>query len=502
MTDLADGAFDIQDRSGSVLAGKYRLEKLLGEGGMASVYRATHRNGSRVAIKILHRVLSVDKDIRERFLYEGYAANAAGHKGAVHVIDDAVADDGSVFLVMEYLDGVCVNDLWERRDLQLSPQVSLSIVHGLLDILVTAHSNRVIHRDIKPENIFITGDGDIKLLDFGIARLPQSMRSSTPTETGARLGTPAFMPPEQARGNVRDIDARSDIYGVGAVLFTLMSGQYIYDCSNPSEYLIKAATEPARPLSSLLPDIPAAVGLLVDKALAFNKEERWESAAVMLEAVRAASEEHYGGVLTQAQLAELGQPAAADVLDPAGPSAWIPQSASSENVDQRGLGETRLAPTLAASGAGLSTTGSEVASVRTASFAKKPSPSRHLWLLGFAAIILLAFSGAVVLGARSVANSSSIGPTPDVSTASALDTASAAPVLPPDPPPTAAAASSAAPELAPPASASAPSSPPPGPSTRKTSTPKRPPAPVPPPTKPAPTGAPPEPEGYDPYLYQ
>jgi len=496
MTDLADGAFDIQDRSGSVLAGKYRLEKLLGEGGMASVYRATHRNGSRVAIKILHRVLSVDKDIRERFLYEGYAANASGHKGAVHVIDDAVADDGSVFLVMEYLDGVCVNDLWERRDLQLSPQVSLSIVHGLLDILVTAHGNRVIHRDIKPENIFITRDGDIKLLDFGIARLPQSMRSSTPTETGARLGTPAFMPPEQARGNVRDIDVRSDLYGVGAVLFTLMSGQYIYDCSNPSEYLIKAATEPARSLSSLLPDIPASVGFLVDKALAFNKEERWESAAVMFEAVLAACEEHYGGVLTQAQLADLGQPAAADILDPAGPSAWIPQSASPQNADQRGLG-----PTLAASGAALLTTDSDVASVRTASFAKKPSPSRHLWLLGFAAIVVLAFSGALVLGARSVADPSTIGPAADVSTA-ALDIPSAtAPVLPPEPLPTAPAASSAAPDLEPSTSASAPSTPPPSPSTRKTSNPTRPPVPVPTPTKPAPTGAP-DPKGYDPYLYQ
>ena len=497
-----DAAFDPQDRSGTVLADKYQLEVLLGEGGMASVYRATHRNGSRVAIKILHRILSVDKDIRERFLREGYAANSVGHKGAVHVIDDAVAEDGSVFLVMEYLDGVCVNDVWERRRLQLSPQTSLSIVHGLLDILVSAHENRVIHRDIKPENIFITREGDIKLLDFGIARLPQSMRSSTPTETGARLGTPAFMPPEQAKGNVRDIDARSDLYGVGAVLFTLMTGHYVYDCSNPSEYLIKAATEPARPLASVLPEIPASVAHVVDKALAFDKQTRWASAEAMLQAVRAACVEHYESLLTREQLGALSEPRKSEVLEPAdshagpfaGASSSPPRSESGYASHRAASGD---APTLAESGALSSTSDSDVASVRTASFSTRPEPGRHLWLLGLAGIVVLAFSGAIFFGARSATETPPSSASATAVSAEPVEPATAPPatVAPPEPSPSVVPPATSSLSPLPPSSAS-----PAPPRATKTTTPS---APVEPATpRPVPSAGPSGTQNFNPYLYQ
>ncbi len=383
-----------------MLAGKYQLEALLGEGGMASVYRATHRNGSRVAIKILHRILSVDKNIRERFLHEGYAANATGHKGAVRVIDDDVAEDGSVFLVMEYLDGVSLETLWARNGRRLPAGVAMSIAYELLEVLVAAHENRVIHRDIKPENIFLTRDGALKLLDFGIARLPQAVRSSTPTATGAMLGTPAFMPPEQAQGNVRDIDARSDLFGVGAVLFTLMTGQYVFDTTNPGEYLIKAATQTARSLRSLLPEAPLSVAHVVDRALAFRKEDRWESAAAMRDAVRTACEAEGDVLLTQAQLAALVDSAAPPPLAPAAFVSAPPPPLAQPVARVGGPAHYGTADTIPLDQVH-ETAGSGLAAARSAQTSNAIAPNRHRRLAAFG-LITAALVVSVAVGVRTV----------------------------------------------------------------------------------------------------
>jgi serine/threonine protein kinase len=429
MAELPDQAFDQHDRSGTVLAGKYQLEALLGEGGMASVYRATHRNGSRVAVKILHRILSVDRNIRERFLHEGYAANATGHNGAVRVIDDDVAEDGSVFLVMEYLDGVSLETLWARKNRRLPTDVAMSIAYELLDVLVAAHGNRVIHRDIKPENIFLTRDGVVKLLDFGIARLPQAVRSSTPTATGAMLGTPAFMPPEQAQGNVRDIDARSDLFGVGAVLFTLMTGHYVFDTSNPGEYLIKAATQPARSLRSLIPDAPSSVAHVVDRALSFRKEDRWESATAMRDAVRDACVAHDEALMPRSQLAELVNSAAPPPLPPSTFVSAPPeeQPAAPRSPDAH----CGTADTVAADQVHM-TAGSGLAAARSAQTSGALPPHRSRWLVALG-LIATAFAISLVLGLKSVsspwesASSAVSGPAvaPDEATSPASAAASA-----------------------------------------------------------------------------
>lgn len=212
-----------QARLGTVLRGKYRLDRVLGIGGMATVYAATHRNGNEFAVKVLHPDLSLRAEIRNRFLREGHAAGSVKHPGAVQVLDDDVADDGSAFLVMELLRGESIEILWERRRQHLPLKVVVGIGIQLLDVLEAAHARGVIHRDIKPANIFLTTTGQVKVLDFGIARI-RDMAASQATQTGMMMGTPAFMAPEQAMAKTSEIDAQTDVWSAGATMFTLFPG--------------------------------------------------------------------------------------------------------------------------------------------------------------------------------------------------------------------------------------------------------------------------------------
>src|SRR3954468_5534820 len=161
-----------QARVGLVLRGKWRIDRLLGVGGMAAVYEGTHRNGKRGAIKMLHLELSADGEARARFLQEGYMANKVGHPGAVSVLDDDTEEDVSVFLVMELLRGRSVGDLAESRPGErLRVGESLRLIDQMLDVLIAAHGQGIVHRDLKPENLFLTDDGTLKVLDFGLARV-------------------------------------------------------------------------------------------------------------------------------------------------------------------------------------------------------------------------------------------------------------------------------------------------------------------------------------------
>jgi serine/threonine-protein kinase len=276
-------------RVGNVLRGKYRLERVLGVGGMAAVYAATHRNSKRFAIKVLHPELSLQSDIRVRFLREGYAATQVGHPGAVAVLDDDVAEDGSAFLVMELLEGVSIDALWERCRWKMPAGAVLAIAHQLLDVLAAAHDNGIVHRDIKPENLFLTDDGQVKVLDFGIARLKGTAHGSSVTGTGFVMGTPAFMAPEQALGKSSEINAQSDLWSAGAVLFTLLSGHFVHEGESPQAIVVQCATEPARSLLEGLPGAPREVVELVDSALAFKKSARWPTAIAMKKGVEAAA---------------------------------------------------------------------------------------------------------------------------------------------------------------------------------------------------------------------
>ncbi|MEZ4297809.1 MAG: serine/threonine-protein kinase [Polyangiaceae bacterium] len=194
-------------RVGQVLRGKWHLDELLAVGGMASVFAATHRNGKRGAVKLLHYELSLHEESRSRFLREGYVANKVDHEGAVSVLDDDVCDDGTVFLVMELLDGQTVDAMLRGRSgRSFGLGETLRVADQLLDVLAAAHEKGVVHRDIKPENLFVTQAGKLKVLDFGIARLRESAATASTTRAGDLLGTPSFIPPEQALGNLEMVD--------------------------------------------------------------------------------------------------------------------------------------------------------------------------------------------------------------------------------------------------------------------------------------------------------
>ena len=211
-------------RVGSLLDGKWTLDNLLGYGGSAAVYGATHRNGKRAAIKILHAHCAADPELVARFVREGYLANKINHPGVVSVLDDDTSEDGSVYLVMELLEGRSFERHGRGIVAPLTVSEALQVAYDLLDILVSAHVIGLVHRDIKPANLFLTSEGQLKILDFGIARLSESFSEGV-TQTGMLMGTPAYMPPEQARGRWQDVDARSDLWAVGVTLASLMTGK-------------------------------------------------------------------------------------------------------------------------------------------------------------------------------------------------------------------------------------------------------------------------------------
>ena len=261
-------------RVGSVLQEKWRLVGLRSVGGMAAVYEATHVNGSRAAVKLLHPQFSADDDIRKRFLHDGYVANLIEHSGAVPVLDKEDAPDGAAFLVMDLLEGETLQARLDRRG-RLPEAEALAIAYHVLDVLAAAHARGIVHRDINLSNVFITLAGEIKVLDFGIARLANK----------AMLGSPAFMAPEQALGGSDEVDHQTDLWAVGATLFRILTGRNVHEAVTLGEPRSSVATRPAPSLKTVLPQSTAPVTALVDRALAFTKAERWLDARDMQEAI-------------------------------------------------------------------------------------------------------------------------------------------------------------------------------------------------------------------------
>jgi serine/threonine-protein kinase len=285
-------------RVGRVLKGKWRLEELIGVGGTAAVYSAAHRNGNRVAVKMLHPELSLNAELHARFVKEGYVANAVDHPAVVRVLDDDVAEDGAVFLVMELLEGESLEVIWRRKGRRMPHAEVAAIGDAVLDVLAAAHGKGIVHRDVKPQNLFVTRAGAVKMLDFGIARLLEAPQAGAMvTVTGALLGTPGFMAPEQARGRSALVDSQSDLWSVGATLFALSTGRLVHEAETANERLLAAMTSPAPPIRSVRHDVPQRLAAAIDRALAFEKAGRWPDARSMQNALR------------EAMVTELGVPA-------------------------------------------------------------------------------------------------------------------------------------------------------------------------------------------------
>jgi serine/threonine-protein kinase len=272
------------DLVGRVLCGKWRVLHRVGRGGMSTVFAAEHRNGRKVAVKVLRGALAANRRIVARFLKEGYVANKIRHPGAVAILDDDVDADGTVFLVMELLDGATLSERYGGAAPASLGEV-LRVAERLLDVLVAAHDSGVVHRDIKPSNVFLTSDDAVMLLDFGIAHLLESEGETGSTHSGATLGTPGFMAPEQARGRGNLVDARTDLWAVGALLFFLLTGRTVHEAETPNELLIASATQPPRSIGELCVGLHESVAAIVDRALEMDRDRRWPDARSMQNAL-------------------------------------------------------------------------------------------------------------------------------------------------------------------------------------------------------------------------
>ena len=271
-----------QRRVGTLLDGKYSIERVLGIGGTATVYAASNDIGHHVAIKVLHERLAFDLQAERHFLKEEVLSNTVHHRAVVQVISHGLTEDGNAYLVMPLIIGETLRQRAGRHGGRLSLAEVVKIGCAVLDALTTAHSEQIAHCDIKPDNVMLTEDGDVRILDFGIARIFASESEFTAGQCPHGTGTPAYMPPEQAAGKKRDFDGRTDTYATAAMMFRLISGRHIHHgIESPAKLLSVAQTQPALRLADVAPDVPARIARVIDKALSFEMAERWPSAQEM-----------------------------------------------------------------------------------------------------------------------------------------------------------------------------------------------------------------------------
>jgi serine/threonine protein kinase len=266
---------------GATLDGRYRVIRLIGEGGMGRVYEGEHIEiGKRVAIKVLHPRYSEMPEVVARFRREARAASRIGHPNIVDVTDFGTTASGAVYFVMEFLEGADLADVIEREKV-LGLDRAVHIAIQLARALEAAHTANVIHRDLKPENIFLVaraGHPDfVKVLDFGIARHLELEHGKRLTRPDMAMGTPEYMAPEQAAG--KPTDGRADVYAAGAILYEMLTGSSPHPGDNAMEILNKKATEIPTPVGELRPDVPRALSDIIDRSLARDPLKRQQSMA-------------------------------------------------------------------------------------------------------------------------------------------------------------------------------------------------------------------------------
>ncbi len=283
---------------------------------MGTVYATKRRNESWAAVKVLHPRFVHDKSIRARFLEEGYLANRVGHPAVVTILEDDIDEEGNFYIVMELLDGVDLGKFVGPPRTPISTAQALNIASQLLAALEKAHQKGIVHRDIKPANVMILRDGRIKLLDFGIAKAlsADGTVSATEDDEDGAIGTDRYMSPEQGNGFFEDIDARSDLWSLGALLMAILADE------DPSAIPLwdQSYEDRAWTFSRLGQDVPPHVVQIISLALQPQKNKRWVSASAMKEAVEAAHIDLYGPISREelSVLARTQLKSAAEELNP------------------------------------------------------------------------------------------------------------------------------------------------------------------------------------------
>ena len=282
-TPLEDAPSDEDPIVGQLLDGNYEVLRVIGEGGMGKVYEARHTrlHTKRFAVKLLHHELAREPEVVTRFQREAEAASVLMHPNVVGVYDVNTSADGRPYIVAELLEGEELGKYLDRLG-RLPAVEAVHIVRQGCRALAAAHAAGIVHRDVKPENVFLAGpSATVKVLDFGISKVAEF--SDGLTKTGTVMGTPDYMAPEQARGD--RVDARADIYAVGAILYRALTGRKPFEGSDPMAILTAVLTqEPERP-STLEPSIPLSLELIVQRTMAKNPAQRFASMDMLEQAL-------------------------------------------------------------------------------------------------------------------------------------------------------------------------------------------------------------------------
>jgi serine/threonine-protein kinase len=280
-------------QTGQIIEGKYRIVRLLGEGGMGAVYEGENvRIHRRVAIKVLHSNVAENVDAVQRFEREAQAAGRIGSDHIVEVLDLGNLPEGDRFMVMEYLDGESLSGRIQSRG-RLTPREAAPLMVQLLEGLGAAHGAGIIHRDLKPDNVYLLrskkGTGDfVKILDFGISKFNKLNSDSgmSMTRTGAVMGTPYYMSPEQAKGS-KEMDHRSDLYSAGVILYEAITGQVPFNAETFNELIFKIVLEAPAPPQTHVPDLDPAFSSIMQKSMAREQRDRFQSAQEFSDALGA-----------------------------------------------------------------------------------------------------------------------------------------------------------------------------------------------------------------------
>ena len=271
---------------GKKLDGLYEVRELIGSGGMANVYKAVmlgHNGpvpaGTVVAVKVLRQEYMHDPDLVRRFKNESKAISLLNHPNIVKVYDVSVNDDLQ-YIVMEYVDGMTLREYLNQRGGRLTNRETVHFISQILKALEHAHANGVVHRDIKPQNIMLLDNGQLRMMDFGIARIS---RAENQLLSGKAMGSVHYISPEQAKGD--ETDCTSDIYSVGVMMYEMLSGQLPFDAEDAVEVAIKQISDQPKSLHEIAPQVPAALVEITEKAMAKLPQNRYASAREMLDAL-------------------------------------------------------------------------------------------------------------------------------------------------------------------------------------------------------------------------
>jgi eukaryotic-like serine/threonine-protein kinase len=273
---------------GNVVAEKYRVDRLIGRGGMGAVFQATNLTiGKRVALKFLDRDATRDRDAFERFQREARAASLVESAHIVQLFDSGTAEDGRPFLVMELLTGEDLRSRLKREE-KLPVELAIGAMKQILRALVRAHAAGIVHRDLKPDNVFLCERDDgglfVKIVDFGISKLTATSTLDTLTRRGTVLGTAYYMSPEQAQA-FPDVDGRTDLFSAGAILFECLSGRPPHVGPTYESVLVAICTKDAPNLRELEPAVPDELAQIVGRALSREREQRFQRAEEFLAAL-------------------------------------------------------------------------------------------------------------------------------------------------------------------------------------------------------------------------